>query len=208
MRLTMTPAEIWKKLTPSQRVTLLEEAGVPYGYPKADYSDEDQVRAGIRARGASRTEWSSGAARHALGRKGLLDIGQTVAAPTTFAGFHTPRTVTTLGREVADYGQAILRGSAHSTKKTASQLDAEIREILARSSGERIALPQPPPSIRTDRQRKNWYWRKTQAAQKHLDAIARSDGVDSQAFRDADAVHSAFEREWEWYSALLQENDE
>lgn len=88
--------------------------------------------------------------------------------------------------------------------KTSKQLDTEIAEILSRSSGERIALPNPPPSIRTDRQRQNWYWRKVQTARKHAEAVARVHGIDSRAFRDASAVQDAFEREWEWYSALLQ----
>lgn len=88
--------------------------------------------------------------------------------------------------------------------RTPAQLDAEIREILARSSGERIAIPNPPSSVRTDRQRANWYGRKYRAAQKHASAVARDYGVDSLAYRNADAVSDAFQREWEWYSAMLQ----
>lgn len=90
--------------------------------------------------------------------------------------------------------------------KTPAQLDVEIREILSRSSGAKIAIPKPPPSVRTDRQRQNWYWRKVQAARKHAEQIKETFGVDSQAHRDAIAVWEAFEREWEWYSSLLQED--
>lgn len=103
--MTETPAQIWKKITASQRVTLLHEAGLAY----YDYSDEALLRAGLRKRGHRIPALVSGAARHALGRKGLLDVGQTVAAPTTAAGFHTPRAVTAIGRSVAEHGLAILR---------------------------------------------------------------------------------------------------
>jgi hypothetical protein len=103
----VTPAEIWKKLTPSQRMTLLDDAGIRLG---ADYNNEALIRAGLKQRGHITPAFSSGSARHALGRKGLLKIGQTIAAPTTAAGFHTPRKVTTLGRAVVEHGLAILRG--------------------------------------------------------------------------------------------------
>lgn len=103
--MTESPAQIWKKITASQRVTLLHEAGLAY----YDYGDDALLRAGLRKRGHRIPALVSGAARHALGRKGLLDVGQTVAAPTTAAGFHTPRTVTALGRAVAEHGAVILR---------------------------------------------------------------------------------------------------
>lgn len=88
-------------------------------------------------------------------------------------------------------------------KKSPAQLEREIGEILTRS-GEQRVIPIPPPSIRTDRQRLNWYWRKFQAAAKHTTAVASSHGVDSRAYRDASAVSDALQREWEWYSSLLQ----
>jgi len=91
--------------------------------------------------------------------------------------------------------------------KTPAQLDAEIAAALTRSPGGQTAIPSPPSSVRTDRQRKNWYWRKWQAAEKHATAVARDHGVDTLAYRNARAVSEAFEREWEWYSALLQGED-
>ena len=104
--MTATAAQIWKKLTPSQRVTLLNELNLSY----YGYGDAALLRAGLKKRGHLLAALTSGAARHALGRKGLLDVGQTIAAPTTAAGFHTPRKVTALGRTVAEHGVALLRG--------------------------------------------------------------------------------------------------
>jgi hypothetical protein len=133
----VTPAEIWKKLTPSQRVTLLEETHPHLRYGDLyRYGDEALVRAGLKLRGRVTAEHSSGSARHALGRKGLLDVGQTISMPTSAAGFHTPRKPTVLGQSVADHGVALLgaeygHGPVHSTKKTAAQLDREIAEALA-----------------------------------------------------------------------------
>lgn len=137
------PAEIWKKLTPSQRVTLLEET-----HPHLQYRDlykfgnEALLRAGLMRRGRSTAEHASGSARHALGRKGLLEIGQTIALPTSAAGFHTPRRATDLGRLVADHGFALLTGGsavAHATKTKKASVNqdaalAEVRRIM-RSTG-------------------------------------------------------------------------
>ena len=65
-------------------------------------------------------------------------------------------------------------------------------------------IPEPPPSLRTDRQRQNWYWRKFKAANKHQATVARDHGVDTIAHRNAIAVADAFQDKLEWYSALLQ----
>ena len=111
--MTESAAQIWKKLTASQRVTLLAEAGLAY----YGYGDETLLRAGLRKRGHRIPALVSGAARHALGRKGLLDVGQTVVAPKAAAGFHTPRTVTAIGSAVAAHGLAILRGEAETRAK-------------------------------------------------------------------------------------------
>lgn len=92
--------------------------------------------------------------------------------------------------------------------KSARQLDDEITAILARSTGEKIALPSPPPSVRTDRQRRNWYWRRAKTAREHATATARLHGAGSRAYRDADAVADAYEREWQWYSALLHPGED
>ena len=109
----MTPAEIWEKLTPSQRVTLLVETHPYLKYSDLyKYGDEALVHAGLKLRGRMSVEQSSGSARHALGRKGLLDVGQTVSMPTSAAGFHTPRKPTPLGRVVAGYGVALLEQPA------------------------------------------------------------------------------------------------
>ena len=83
-------AQIWKELTPSQRATLLHEADLAYH----GSDDAARLHAGLKKRGDLIPARSSGSARHALGRRGLLEIRQTVAAPTTAAGFHTPRKVT------------------------------------------------------------------------------------------------------------------
>lgn len=104
-------AQIWKKLTPSQRVTLLNEAG----YSLYDYSDGGLLLAGLKRSGDILPAQISGSARHALGRKGLLEIGQAVAAPTTATGFHTTRKVTPLGRAVASHGRALAEGHAATT---------------------------------------------------------------------------------------------
>ncbi|HSX21412.1 MAG TPA: hypothetical protein VLE97_01405 [Gaiellaceae bacterium] len=111
----MTPAEIWKKLTPSQRVTLLREAGIE----TYDVPSEIAIAVGIQPRRHSVPAGPSGTARHALGRRGLLAIGQTIPMPTSAAGFHTPRELTPLGREVVAYARALLGGapSTHATKK-------------------------------------------------------------------------------------------
>lgn len=132
----MTPAEIWKQLTPSQRVTLLQETGSAVFGDLYKYGDDALESAGLKQRGHVTAAMSSGSARHALGRRGLLDIGQTIPMPTSAAGFHTPRTVTPLGRAVAEHGLAILRGqTAHGAKKkSAAQLDAEIAEVLGRKA--------------------------------------------------------------------------
>ncbi|HSX23408.1 MAG TPA: hypothetical protein VLE97_11595 [Gaiellaceae bacterium] len=129
----MTPAEIWKKLTPSQRVTLLAETHPQLRYGDLyRYGDPALERAGLKQRGHVTAALSSGSARHALGRKGLLDVGQTVALPTSAAGFHTPRKPTALGQQVADYGVSLLGAvPPHGAqKKTPSQLDREIAEVL------------------------------------------------------------------------------
>lgn len=129
----MTPAEIWKKLTPSQRMTLLEETHPQLRYGDMyRYGDAALERAGLKQRGHVTAAQSSGSARHALGRKGLLDVGQTVALPTSAAGFHTPRKPTALGQQVADYGVSLLGAPAPhgAQKKTPAQLDREIAEVL------------------------------------------------------------------------------
>jgi hypothetical protein len=123
----VTTAEIWKKLTPSQRATLLDEAGLSY----LNYGDEALYRAGLKKQGHLIPAPVSGAARHALGRKGLLDVGGTIAAPTTAAGFHTPRRVTPLGRSAAEHGVGLLRGTitreiAMAKKKTARTIPAKL----------------------------------------------------------------------------------
>lgn len=97
-------ARIWRRLTPSMRVTLLEEASLG-----TDGTEEHQIAAGIRHPGTWRREDSSGAARHALGRRGLLEVGQAVLAPGSGPGWHTPRTITELGRAVAAHGHSLLR---------------------------------------------------------------------------------------------------
>lgn len=79
--------EIWTTLAGGQRATLLQEAGFGSG----SYTDRN-----------GRTWYSSGSARHALGRKCLLLVGQTEIALTTHAGFHTPRKVTEIGWYVAE----------------------------------------------------------------------------------------------------------
>jgi len=123
----VTPAEIWKKLTPSQRVTLLEEThpNIRYG-DLYKYGDDALVRAGLKRRGHVTADQSSGSARHALGRKGLLEIGQTISMPTSAAGFHTPRKPTALGRSVADHGVSLLASAEHggSTMKTSAVMKA------------------------------------------------------------------------------------
>jgi hypothetical protein len=103
--LTEALAKIWKQLTPSQRVTLLQELG-----PVSFDDHAAVVRAGLQKHGHFASP--SGSARHALGRRGLLEIGQTITAPTSAAGFYTPRKVTTLGRAVAEHGLALLDGRA------------------------------------------------------------------------------------------------
>jgi hypothetical protein len=97
--------QIWKKLTPSQRRALLEEANLAY----SGYDDTALIRAGIKKREHAMHPLSSGSELHVLGRKGLLEIGQVIAAPTTTAGLHTPRKITALGRAVAEHGLALLR---------------------------------------------------------------------------------------------------
>ena len=94
---------IWSQLTASMRVTLLREAGL-----STEGTEARQIEAGIRRPGCIRHEDSSGAARHALGRRGLLVIGQTVPMPGSGPGFHTPRTITELGQAVAKYGRSLL----------------------------------------------------------------------------------------------------
>lgn len=94
---------IWGQLTASMRVTLLREAGL-----STDGTEARQIEAGIRRPGCIRHEDPSGAARHALGRRGLLEIGQTVPMPGSGPGFHTPRTLTELGQAVAVYGRSLL----------------------------------------------------------------------------------------------------
>jgi hypothetical protein len=94
--------------------------------------------------------------------------------------------------------------------KSPAQLDAEIAEAIATPKQEHaaeIVIPSPPPSIRTDRQRRNWYWRKFQAAQKYAGVVASEHSINSLAYRNADAIRDALQREWEWYSALLQEDE-
>jgi hypothetical protein len=100
-------ARAWDGLSASMRVTLLNEAGVSLGS-----SEERQIAAGIREPGWLRCEDPSGAALHALGRRGLLVVGKTVLAPGSGPGWHTPRTVTDLGRRVAAHGGALLAEDA------------------------------------------------------------------------------------------------
>jgi hypothetical protein len=97
-------ARIWRGLTPSMRVTLLGEAGRSVGGTEAR-----QIAAGVRRPNTSRREDASGTARRALGRRGPLEIGQTVPAPESGPGWHTPRSITELGRAVAEYGHSLLR---------------------------------------------------------------------------------------------------
>lgn len=47
----------------------------------------------------------------------------------------------------------------------------------------------PPPSVKTDRQRREWYWRQWRAAEERGDVVT------------ADAMQTEFE----WYSALTEE---
>ena len=138
----MTPAEIWKKLTPSQRVTLLKETHPQILYRDLHtYGDAALERAGLKRRGRMAAEQASGPARHALGRRGLLEIGQPTSMPTSAAGFHTPRRPTAIGRTVADHGVALLTEGAsmsHAKKKKSppSPVDARatVRRLM-RSSG-------------------------------------------------------------------------
>jgi hypothetical protein len=108
-------------------------------------------------------------------------------------------------REAVWVREQITKPKGHSrivtVPKTPAQLEREITAALAKTTA---ATPAPPPSIRTDRQRQNWYWRKFQLAQKKAAVIANKYGIDSGAYRDADAIRDAFQHEWEWYSALLQ----
>lgn len=132
----MTAVEIWKKLTPSQRMTLLDDAGVRVW--DWDVPAEIAIAAGIQQRGHMTYANPSGTARHALSRRGLLSIGQTVPMPTSAAGFHTPRELTPLGREVVDYALGLLREAPphHAAKKvsmpkkTHRQLEREIAVVL------------------------------------------------------------------------------
>lgn len=132
--MTETVAQIWKKLTPSQRVTLLEETHPQLRYGDLHkYGDAALERAGLKQRGHVTAAMSAGSARHALGRKGLLDVGQTIAMPTSAAGFHTPRKPTALGQLVAEHGISLLGAPYEhaAKKKTPAQLDREIAEALA-----------------------------------------------------------------------------
>lgn len=88
---------LWKKLTPSQRVTLLYETKTEVSAIKEEY------KADLYEKGTYSVANTSGAARHALGRKGLLDIEGTVSAPTTYAGFHTIRKPTELGYVLIEF---------------------------------------------------------------------------------------------------------
>lgn len=93
-----TASSIWNGLTPSQRATLLCE----HGFSLSDKPRETLQRAGI-------AYFAANAARAALGKRALLSIGKSVPAPSTFTGWHTPRSLTDMGVVVAEYGIALLR---------------------------------------------------------------------------------------------------
>lgn len=122
----MTPSKIWRSLSPSMRATLLGEAGLPIGSPSIDAL----IEAGLAKPGWDRPAFASGAARRALGRRGLLEIGQTVPMPGSGPGWHTPRTVTDIGRQVAEYGRSLL---APSMLTAGTITDAQIRDERARA---------------------------------------------------------------------------
>lgn len=97
---------IWAKLTKSMRATLLDEAGLLHMARSAP--EEAQIRAGLRDPNWVRIEHPSNSARKALGKRGLLNIGETEYAPKTFTGWHTKRSLTPLGERVAQHALSLL----------------------------------------------------------------------------------------------------
>ncbi len=100
--------KLWRGLTPSMRVTLLAEAGldIPEGM-----GIEALRTAGLAKAGWDRPAFPTGAARHALARRGLLEVGETLLAVLSGPGWHTPRCVTDLGQAVAEAGFGLIRPS-------------------------------------------------------------------------------------------------
>jgi hypothetical protein len=96
--------KIWASLTPSMRVSLLDETGlVP-----AETGLAALVAAGLALPGLDRPAFPSGAARHALAQRGLLEIAPAVPMARSGPGWHSPRRVTDLGHQVAAAGLAPL----------------------------------------------------------------------------------------------------
>jgi len=81
----------------------LEARGVP-----------EAKSAGLFPKGWGSAAYPNGKARHALVRRGLLTVGDPVFAPRTATKWYTPRAVTELGNQVAEYGVRLLQGSGDS----------------------------------------------------------------------------------------------
>jgi hypothetical protein len=132
-------AEIWKSLTPRQRLELLGAAETsvhevvdPYDTETDEVIAEVKARVGIDDPHLGFYTWSR-TTRGALVKKGLLKI-----APIQGAIDLANVVLTPLGRRAVEHAKSIMRRAVSAAeaiaekKKSARQLDTEIAEVLTK----------------------------------------------------------------------------